>query len=195
MFGSIKNAFLALPNKAVVPLVLFAGIGLGLGIYTIYMSRAWSYLGNDPAACVNCHVMAPAYAAWSRSSHRGWATCKDCHVPQANLLAGYWFEAMDGIYHGAVFTLGKESPAPRPRMASWRVIQGNCVRCHKQLNTALAGAGRASFSDIEHGRAKPCWDCHRNTPHGQVSGLASAPHAIAPLPDSPVPQWLKQLMD
>ncbi|MDR0996052.1 MAG: cytochrome c nitrite reductase small subunit [Zoogloeaceae bacterium] len=195
MFGSIKKAFSALPNKVVVPLVIFIGIGLGLGVYTTYMSRALSYLGNDPATCVNCHVMTPAYAAWSRSSHRPWTTCKDCHVPQNNLLAGYWFEAMDGIYHGAVFTMRDESPAPRPRPASWKVIMDNCVRCHTQLNTALVKTGRAKFSDIEHGRQKPCWDCHRNTPHGRVSGLASAPHAIVPLPGSPVPEWLKKLMD
>ena len=36
---------------------LGAGVALGVGGYTFVYARGASYLTNDPAACVNCHVM------------------------------------------------------------------------------------------------------------------------------------------
>lgn len=30
----------------------------------MYLLRAHTYLGDDPSACVNCHIMAPYYATW-----------------------------------------------------------------------------------------------------------------------------------
>ena len=56
--------------------LIFAFVGLfaGLGAYTFYVSRAWSYAGDAPETCVNCHVMAPYYQSWKTSSHNVWAT-------------------------------------------------------------------------------------------------------------------------
>ncbi|MDR3213819.1 MAG: cytochrome c nitrite reductase small subunit [Azoarcus sp.] len=189
-----RSILQALPNKLIVPLFLLGGIALGLGVYNVYMSRAFSYLGNDPSACVNCHIMSTAYQSWSKSSHAGWATCKDCHIPQDNRLTGLLFEAQDGLYHAAQFALRAEPQVVRPRDVSSEVIQGNCVRCHTQLTTEFVKAGKAQFADIQHGRQKACWDCHRNVPHTTISGLASSPNAIVPLPASPVPDWLKNMM-
>jgi cytochrome c nitrite reductase small subunit len=184
----------ALPNKFVVSLFVLGGVTAGLGIYTVYMSRAFSYLGDDPAACVNCHIMAPAYQSWSKSSHAQWTTCKSCHIPQDNRLAGLLFEAKDGLYHASQLILGHEPVAVRPREVSNEVIQNNCVRCHTQLNTALVKTGTAHISDIKNGRQEACWDCHRHVPHTTNSGLASAPNAVVPLPESPVPGWLKDML-
>ena len=48
----------------------------------MYLLRAHTYfVGDDPSACVNCHIMTPYYATWSHSSHGRDATCNDCHVP------------------------------------------------------------------------------------------------------------------
>jgi cytochrome c nitrite reductase small subunit len=184
----------ALPGKLIVPLFLLGGVAAGLGLYNAYTSRVFSYLGNDPSACVNCHIMSPAYQSWSKSSHANWTTCKDCHIPQDNRLAGLLFEAKDGLYHATQLTLRTEPQVVRPRDVSSEVIQGNCVRCHTQLTTEFVKAGKAQFVDIQHGRQKACWDCHRNVPHTTMSGLASAPNAIVPLPASPVPGWLKDMM-
>ena len=41
-----------------------AGLIAGLGLYTFYVSRAWSYLSDEPAVCLNCHVMGSYYQAW-----------------------------------------------------------------------------------------------------------------------------------
>lgn len=182
------------PNQFVIPLFVVGGLLVGLGAYTTYMSRAFSYLSDDPSACVNCHIMTPYYQSWDRSSHARWATCNDCHVPQDSMLAGYMFKAQDGLYHAAMFTFKAEPQVIRPRDASSEVIMANCVRCHTQLNTEFVKTGMASYADVKSGRQKACWDCHRDVPHTRISNLASSPNAIVPLPASPVPEWLKKLM-
>ncbi|MDR2678222.1 MAG: cytochrome c nitrite reductase small subunit [Zoogloeaceae bacterium] len=189
--GFFKSILGALPVRVIVPLFVLGGAALGLAGYNVYMSRAFSYLGDDPAACVNCHIMSPFYQTWSRSSHANWATCIDCHTPQG--LPGLLFKAQDGLYHATQFTLRSDPPAVRPREVSQGVIQKNCVRCHTQLTTEFVQAGKAQFADIRHDRQKACWSCHRDMPHTTNSGLASAPNAVVPFPASPVPDWLKDL--
>ncbi|MNY80431.1 hypothetical protein D3C86_2214630 [compost metagenome] len=44
----------------------------------------------------------------------------------------------------------------------------------------------------EHGEGKLCWDCHREVPHGRVNSLSAAPNARVPVPESPIPDWLKK---
>ena len=167
----------------------------GLGAYTIYMSRVHSYLSNDPSACINCHIMTPYYQAWNHSSHGRVTTCNDCHVPHSSVIAKYAFKAKDGLYHAAVFTLRAEPQTMRPREASSNVIMENCVRCHTQLNTEFVKTGRITYTEARHGEGKACWDCHTQVPHTKISSLSSSPNAIVPLPKSPVPDWLKKVME
>jgi len=168
-----------------------AGLITGLGSYTVYVSRAWSYLSDEPAVCLNCHVMGSQYQAWDRSSHAAWATCNDCHVPQDNLIRRYGFKAVDGLYHAAVFTAGAEPQVIRARQATKEVVMDNCVRCHTPLVTEFAKMG---YEQVLKGEAKACWDCHTQVPHTNVSNLASTIGAVVPFPDSPVPDWLDNML-
>lgn len=183
-----------IPNQFILPLFVVAGLIVGLGGYTVYMSRAHSYLSDEPSTCVNCHIMTPYYHSWDHSSHAKWATCNDCHVPQDNVISKYAFKAKDGLYHAAVFTLRKEPQAIRPRDASYEVILKNCIRCHTQLNTEFVKTGMITYCDVKEGKGKACWDCHTEVPHTKVSNLSASPNALAPLPQSPVPDWLRERM-
>ena len=58
-----------LSYKQKIGLLVAAGVIVGLGGLFMYLLRAHTYLGDDPAACVNCHIMTPYYASWSHSSH------------------------------------------------------------------------------------------------------------------------------
>lgn len=178
----------------ILPLFVTGGILAGLGIYTLYMSRAASYLSDDPSACVNCHIMTPYYQSWNHSSHALWANCNDCHVPHDNAVEKYAFKAMDGLYHAAIFTIRQEPQAIRPRDASYTVIMNNCIRCHTQLNTEFVKTGMIDYAQVKKGEGKACWDCHTQVPHTKISNLGSSPDAIVPLPESPVPEWLKNRM-
>ncbi len=190
----MKKLLSHIPNQFILPLFIVGGIVAGLGGYTVYMSRAHSYLSDDPSACINCHIMTPYYQSWDHSSHAQWATCNECHVPQDNILNGYAFKAKDGLYHAAVFTLRAEPQAIRPRDESYGVIMNNCIRCHTQLNTEFVKTGMISYSDVNEGKGKACWDCHTKVPHTKVSSLSASPNALVPLPESPVPEWLKERM-
>ncbi|HSJ25479.1 MAG TPA: cytochrome c nitrite reductase small subunit [Longimicrobiales bacterium] len=185
---------LAPPPQWVLPVTLLLGVGAGLAAMTFHVSRASSYLSDNPQTCVNCHVMAPQYATWSYSRHRETATCNDCHVPHDNKLRHYAFKASDGARHAFMFTFRLEPQVIRIHEAGQRVVQENCIRCHDATvhNTRLdevAGDARA-----EHGEGLRCWACHRETPHGRVRGLASVPYEHVPLPGSVTPSWLRNLM-
>jgi cytochrome c nitrite reductase small subunit len=171
-----------------------AGLLVGLGSYTLYVSRAWAYLSDEPAACLNCHVMGTYYQAWDKSSHAVWATCNDCHLPQDNLLRQYAFKAVDGLYHAAVFTAGYEPQVIRARQSTSEVVMDNCVRCHSPLVTEFTKMN-VGYDQVLKGEAKACWDCHTQVPHTSISHLASSTGTIAPFPESPVPAWLNNMLN
>lgn len=191
----MKNFLNRIPKQFVVLIFVVGGVIAGLGGYTVYMARVHTYAGDDPSACINCHIMTPYYQSWMHSSHAAWTTCNDCHVPQDNMLNKYAFKAVDGLYHSAVFTFKAEPQVIRPRDASSKVIMNNCIRCHTQLNTEFVNTGMIEFTQTKEGEGKACWDCHRDIPHTVVSNISSSPNVIAPMPKSPVPAWLKNMIN
>jgi cytochrome c nitrite reductase small subunit len=174
-----------------LPVVVALGVLCGIGAYTFYLSKAWSYLSDDPRACVNCHIMAPEYATWSHSSHKN-VTCNDCHVPHTSPMAKYGFKAYDGLRHSTLFTLRLEPQVIQIHGPGRAVVQENCKRCHGFLNDQVS-THRVTGGNAPHGEGRLCVECHRYTPHGRVHSLASVPEARVPVPPSPVPNWLRNL--
>lgn len=189
------RAFFSVPGELVIPMAVLGGIIAGLVVYTGYMARIHSYLSDDPAACVNCHIMTPYYETWRHSSHANWTHCNDCHVPQDNVLKKFAFKAKDGLFHSTIFTLRMEPTAIRPREESYGVIMDNCIRCHDHLNSSLLMNAAISYNNTKKGIGKACWDCHREVPHTPISSINASPNApLTPLPKSPIPEWLKKAM-
>lgn len=186
--------FLKPPQGWKLPVTILLGISVGLFVFLFYVSNAYSYLSDNPKTCVNCHIMTPQYATWFHSSHREYATCNDCHVPHNNIVNSYYFKAKDGLRHATVFTMRAEPQAIIIKDEGHKVVHQNCIRCHNHLiddpkmNTIHAG-----FYNERTDRT--CWECHKEVPHGKVRSLSSTPHAFVPLPESPVPQWLKKIMN
>jgi cytochrome c nitrite reductase small subunit len=176
-----------------LPVTIALGIFVGLGALTFHVSRASSYLSDDPRTCVNCHVMAPQYATWAHSAHREFASCNDCHVPHDNIIRHYFFKAQDGFRHSTIFTLRREPQVIRIHAAGQRVVQENCVRCHEPLIHKVQ-LDRVPGDDVHHEVGMRCWDCHRETPHGRVNSLASVPYEQVPLPGPATPGWLRELV-
>lgn len=132
--------------------------------------------------------MAPQYATWNHSSHREVATCNDCHVPHNNFFSHYYFKGKDGLRHATIFTMRSEPQVIFIKEAGIGVVQKNCVRCHSHVfDTKEVGVNQKV-----HQSDRLCWECHRETPHGRVNSLSSVPNAKVPLPESPVPAWIKQ---
>lgn len=166
-----------IPEALRLPLWVAFGIFAGLGAATIHISRAPSYMSDQPETCMNCHVMTQAYITWNHSSHREVANCNDCHVPHDTMLRKYAFKARDGMRHSAIFTARMEPQVIKLSEGAIPVVEANCRRCH------------ASLVDEIHLRAwqpgdNRCWDCHREVPHGRVHSQSSAINVFAPkLPD------------
>ena len=176
-------------------LLVLAGIFVGGGGLFLYLMRFHTYLvGDDPSACVNCHIMQPYYATWNHSSHgRGeTVTCNDCHVPHENIVRKYAFKGMDGMKHTAAFVAFSEPQVPAAKDPSAQVVMNNCIRCHTELTTALVKAGKMDYMMTQAGEGKACWDCHRDVPHGGKNSLSATPDAQVPFPESPVPEWLQK---
>jgi cytochrome c nitrite reductase small subunit len=179
MIGSLRTWFVWLLTLRFVGVqwraVGFASLGTaaGLGAFVFHVSRAASYLSDQPETCANCHVMATHYLTWQHSSHARVATCNDCHVPHGSVLTHYAFKARDGLWHATVFTLRWEPQAIRLSPGAVGVVQENCRRCHAAVVDEVA-AGKHTVGDPS------CWDCHRDVPHGRVRSLSATPGVFQP---------------
>jgi len=181
------------PKEWRFPVLMMLGVFAGLFIFLIYISKAHSYLSDEPETCVNCHIMAPQYATWSHGSHREYANCNDCHVPHNNVFNKYFFKAKDGMRHASMFALRLEPQVIFIHEAGQEVVHQNCIRCHSKLllNPKLVSSVE---NQKVHATDRLCWECHREVPHGRVNSLSSTPNARVPLPESPVPAWLKEYL-
>ncbi len=136
---------------------LFGGAA-GLGGFTLSYAQGLSYLSNDPAACVNCHVMRDVYDAWNHGSHKAVAVCNDCHTPHS-LVPKYAVKALDGFRHSSAFTLGGYPDTIQIGNFDRNIALNNCVRCHEDLVVAIGHAGTKDPTD--------CLRCHSRVGHDQ----------------------------
>ena len=161
------------PRRWQWPGFLVLGAAAGMGLFVAHISRATSYLSDEPETCVNCHVMTTQYVTWQHSSHANTATCNDCHVPHDSLARHWAFKAKDGLRHAAIFTLRWEPQAIQLSRGAMPVVQQNCIRCHEALVDDLLHADPANAE-------RHCWDCHRETPHGRSRSLSTTPDIFRP---------------
>ncbi|TRZ75564.1 MAG: cytochrome c nitrite reductase small subunit [Bacteroidetes bacterium] len=159
------------------PVIVLLGIFCGLAIYVFYVSKAQSYLGDNPETCINCHVMIPHYANWAHNSHGRETTCNDCHVPHDNIFNKYLFKAGDGLNHVTMFTFSLERQVIIMEEETRDLIRENCIRCHeKTVKKEFIYTVQPNYHNFLEERW--CLDCHRETPHGKVNGLSSTPGAL-----------------
>ncbi len=178
------------PKRWRLPVITLMGIFVGLFVYSFYVSNAVSYISDKPETCINCHIMVPQYTTWRHSSHREVTNCNDCHVPHNNFLNKYYFKGKDGMRHATIFTLRNEPQVIFIKEEGQNVVHQNCIRCHsdKIFDTKLSAQVKEHKMNAE---SRPCWECHREVPHGRVNSLSSVPNAQIPIESSNTPSWLK----
>src|SRR6516225_9005420 len=143
-------------------LCVLAGVALGTGVFTVRYAEGFSYLSNDPKACVNCHIMREQFDGWQKASHHAVATCNDCHVPH-ELIPKYLVKAEHGFWHSKGFTL-QDFPEPiRLRTISLRILNAHCAECHSDLVNDILGH-RSTGNE-----ATSCVHCHAQVGHGPQS--------------------------
>lgn len=134
--------------------MIAVGVLVGAGVYTFWFARGYSYLLDNPEACVNCHVMRDNYHSWLRSSHQS-VTCNGCHVPH-NFVGKWLTKAENGFNHSVAFTLGPPEVI-RAHARQRRVIQQNCLYCHERTVALITGPHQQND--------RPCYECHRGVGH------------------------------
>jgi cytochrome c nitrite reductase small subunit len=147
------------PARLLIALVVAVGAALGIGAYTFVYARGASYFTNDPAACVNCHVMREQYDGWIAGSHRAVAGCNDCHTPPGT-IAKYATKALNGFWHSFAFTTGRFHEPIQITARNHGVTESACRHCHADVVQAM-DAGRGRTGQLT------CTGCHASAGHLQ----------------------------
>jgi cytochrome c nitrite reductase small subunit len=147
-------------------LVLLVGAFIGLGGFTFVYAKGYSYMSDDPSVCGNCHIMDDHLDAWNASSHKGVATCNDCHTPHT-LIDKYVVKARNGFWHSFYFTTGDFPDPLRITEANHEVTEEACRYCHADVTVAIdAGhAPDATRPEGHEGEELSCTRCHRYVGH------------------------------
>lgn len=137
-------------------LILVVGSLFGIAVYTFYYGKGASYLTDEPTACLNCHIMRDVFERWSHSSHKAVATCNNCHIPKG--FVRKWFvKGLNGFNHSRHFLTGNFEEAIVITDFNAKVVEQNCISCHKTLVSDLHYYGA--------GRGLSCIMCHPNEGH------------------------------
>lgn len=134
-----------------ISLLVFVAILIGAGGFTFYYGKGYSYLSDDPGACMNCHVMEDVYRSWEVSSHRD-VGCNECHLPHG-FIRQYAAKANNGILHAAAFTFTNPQVI-RLREGADKRISRNCIGCHESI-----------VAFVNRGGGQLCTDCHKSVGH------------------------------
>ncbi len=147
---------------------LLVGAFVGTGGFTFAAAKGASYLSDDPAACVNCHIMRDHYDGWRQGSHHAHATCNDCHLPQENVLHKFYVKASNGYRHSKAFTLQNFAEPIRIVPSNSKVLEGNCLRCHAEMTDAITAHGTLGVAMTTVGSVDlhGCVRCHVDVGHG-----------------------------
>lgn len=138
----------------VVALGVMTAIFVGVSLVTVVYAKGYSYLFDDPEACINCHIMRDNYNGWEASSHRD-VTCNGCHVPH-ELVPKYMAKALNGLHHSYTFTF-KDVQVPAITPGDLRRLQDNCVECHQNSVSMIR-------TEVDNEQL-PCTRCHRGVGH------------------------------
>lgn len=134
------------------------GLSVGIGLFTFVYAKGYSYMSNDPVACANCHVMNEQYNGWQKSSHKGVATCNDCHTP-ADFIGKYTTKASNGFWHSYYFTFNNFHEPIQISGRNLRITEESCRKCHADLTSSISAHTEKATDEIS------CIRCHRSVGH------------------------------
>ena len=140
----------------------------GSGGYTFVAAAGLSYLSDDPAVCVNCHIMREQYDGWRHGSHHAVATCNDCHLPHDTLLHALFVKSSNGWHHSVAFTTQHFAEPIRIKPGNAEVLEANCVRCHATAIGEITAHGTLGVptDPMQGADLYGCVRCHQQVGHG-----------------------------
>lgn len=142
-----------------------------LAIFVGIIAYVYEYTSTTHYCGTTCHIMEEAYETQLHSVHREELVgCGDCHLYHGpNIVYSLVYKGYSGmkdVYKNAF----NQPVVLHTTQWSQDVIQNNCQRCHQSVVANIA---------ITDG--PQCFDCHRNTPHGQGTQSFSSQVISTPL--------------
>jgi cytochrome c nitrite reductase small subunit len=148
-----------LPGSRKLPAILsVAGAFAVLLLFLAFGPPKLLAKSEQPAFCVQCHVMESQFDAWSHAGAHRRKMCVDCHLPNQNAAIHYIWKAIDGMKDVAVFYSGAVPERIELTAHGGEVVQQNCIRCHEQT---------VRFVNPE----RKCWECHRRVMHTRSGAM------------------------
>jgi cytochrome c nitrite reductase small subunit len=147
-------------NNVFIPALIIAFAILVVLIFLLVGPPRLLAKSESPAFCVSCHVMEEQHAAWSHAGAHRRIRCVDCHLPNANHLAHYFWKSIDGMKDVVSFNSGMVPERITLSKHGTKVVQSNCIRCHAE-----------AVSQMD--TTRQCWKCHRQLRH-RLTGIVAA---------------------
>ncbi len=136
-------------------------------------------LTNDPKFCAGCHIIAPSYESWAKSSHKEVA-CNACHV-RPGIKGWIYDKAWVGTKDVAIYLFGTPTD---PHNLQGPVYSNVCLGCHQNILRVSEVAPRdlplpvkevgLVMSHRKHmeafgvrGQGEGCTTCHSGVVHDQ----------------------------
>ncbi|MCH2207968.1 MAG: hypothetical protein MK132_19135 [Lentisphaerales bacterium] len=136
--------------------------------------------------------MGPHYETWQHSAHREVTNCNDCHVPHDNIFNTLKLKTVCAIQPVLLCVLSHKVLTLSE--GAMDVVPNNCIRCHENQVQNLEN-GVLTSTPTSHGYGKYRWDCHRETPHGELRSLSATPNAIIPVNERIIPDWITKKLN
>jgi cytochrome c nitrite reductase small subunit len=160
----MTKLFFYLRRKSLLILAILFGFVIGIGGFAFKYAQGFSYFSKDPRACMNCHIMKPQFDSWQKASHKGVATCVDCHLPH-EFLPKLLAKAENGYYHSKGFTFQDFNEPIMIKPKNSKILQNNCLNCHAGMVHDLVPGVKVESDAIR------CVHCHQGVGHGERAGL------------------------
>jgi cytochrome c nitrite reductase small subunit len=153
---------------AAVAAATAVGVLAGAGGYTFVAAKGLSYMSDEPAVCVNCHIMREQFDGWSHGSHHAVATCNDCHLPHDSLPNKLLVKASNGWHHSVAFTTQDFAEPIRIKPGNAGVLEANCLRCHAVAIGEITAHGTLGVptDPLQRADLYGCVRCHQGVGHG-----------------------------
>jgi len=146
-------------RKYLILLVLLGFVFAGGLTYAMFGPPKLFKKSEDPTFCASCHLLQRYYDTWRHSGIHRTNKCVDCHLTNENKIEHFIAKGIDGFWDVSRFYLGAFSYDIHLSKGGKKILQQNCVRCHK-------GIVRDIVKDNRY-----CWECHRRTVHKLVGAF------------------------
>lgn len=142
-------------------LLFLLAIFIGLASYGFFYAKGYSYMSDNPNACINCHIMQDQMDSWQKSTHHHVAKCNDCHLPH-NFIGKYAVKALNGFNHSAAFTLQNFKDPIQIKAHSKSVVLNSCISCHEPMISNFSQSHK-----FNQNKDLNCLSCHSQVGHGK----------------------------